>query len=47
MAKNINDDNSHKRSLTKVLARLRQDQVDVDQVMSDIKDIIVKTIIPI
>jgi phosphopentomutase len=47
MAKNINDDFSHKRSLTKVMARLKKDGIDVDQVMGDIKDVIVKTIIPI
>ena len=47
MAKNVNDDTSHKRSLKKVLERLKKEGKDTDKLMGEIKDIIVKTLIPI
>ena len=45
--KTINDDHAHKRSLTKVLERLKLEGQDTDKLMEKIKDIIVKTILPI
>ena len=47
MANGINDDTSHKRSLKKVLERLKKENRDTDRLMGEIKDIVVKTLIPI
>ena len=46
MATSVNDDSGHKRSLQKVLDRLRNEGNDVDKMMGEIKDMIVKTLIP-
>ena len=45
--KGVNDDNAHKRSLKMVLERLRKEGQDTEKLMEQIKDIIVKTILPI
>ena len=45
--KSVNDDHAHKRSLKKVLDRLKLEGQDTDKLMDKIKDIIVKTILPI
>ena len=45
VADNANDDSGHKRSLQTVLNRLKQEGQDVDKLMGEIKDMIVKTII--
>ena len=47
MPKNVNDEKGHKRSLHKVLARLKQEGHDPQKLMGEIKDIVVKTILPI
>ena len=47
MAASVNDDTAHKRSLALVLQRLKRDDQDTDKLMGEIKDIIVKTILPI
>lgn len=47
MAKGVNDDSGHKRSLKKVLERLKKENRDTDLLMGEIKDIVVKTLIPI
>ena len=47
MPTNINDDKGHKRSLETVLGRLKLEGHDPDKLMSEIKDIVVKTILPI
>ena len=47
MAKSMNDDTSHKRTLKKVLERLKQNGLDTDKVMGETKDVIVKTLITI
>lgn len=46
-AKSKDDETSHKRTLTKVLERLKNDGKDTDRIMSEIKDIIIKTLIMI
>ena len=46
-AKNINDEEGHKRSVTSLLNRLKADSKDVESMMQDIKDIIVKTMLSI
>ena len=46
MATSVNDETSHKRSFRKVLKRLRKEENDVDKMMGEIKDLIVKTLIP-
>ena len=45
--KSINDDKSHKRTVHKVFERLRQENQDPEKLMGEIKEIIVKTILPI
>ena len=47
MAKGMNDDTSHKRTLKKVFERLKEDGLDTEKCMSEIKDIITKTLITI
>ena len=47
MPKNIDDDSGHKRSLATVLDRLEFEGHDPNKLMSEIKDIVVKTILPI
>ena len=44
MATGMEDDKSHKRSLKKVLQRIRSEDHDTDRLMGDIKDIIIKTV---
>ena len=46
-AKGANDDTGHKRTLKKVLERLRKNDMDVDKIMGEVKDVIVKTLISI
>ena len=46
MATSVNDETSHKRSFRKVLKRLRKEDNDVDKMMGEIKDLVVKTLIP-
>jgi hypothetical protein len=46
-AKHINDDTGHKRTLTVLNERLKKDGKDVDKMMAEMKDIIIKTILPI
>jgi tubulin polyglutamylase TTLL6/13 len=43
----IDDDNAHKRTLTKTLERLKWDGHDTDRLMAEMKDIIIKTLLPI
>ena len=45
MAKGMNDDTSHKRTLKKVLERLKAEGVDTEKVMGETKDVIIKTLI--
>ena len=45
--KHLNDDTGHKRTLTKLLERLKRDRCDVDKLMAEMKDIIIKTLLPI
>lgn len=40
----VDDEKGHKRSLKKVLSRLRSEDKDTDKLMGEIKDIIVKTL---
>ena len=47
LAASVNDETSHKRSLAMVLQRLKRDNQDPDKLMGEIKDIIVKTLLPI
>ena len=46
-AKSINDDTGHKRTLKKVMERLKADGQDTDRIMSEIKDVIIKTMITV
>ena len=46
-AKDINDEEGHKRSVTSLLNRLKSDSKDVESMWFDIKDIIVKTMLSI
>lgn len=46
-ASSIDDEQGHKRSITSLLKRLRADKKDVDSMLSDIKDIIIKTMLSI
>ena len=46
-AKGMDDESSHKRTLKKVLERLRADGHDTDRIMGEIKDVIIKTLISI
>ena len=46
-AKSINDDTGHKRTLTKVMERLKADGQDIDRIQGEIKDVIIKTMITI
>lgn len=43
MSTGVDDEKGHKRSLKKVLSRLRCEEHDTDKLMGEIKDIIVKT----
>ena len=47
MAKDMNDDTAHKRTLKKVLERLKADGLDTEKIMGEIKDVIIKTLITI
>ena len=47
MAKNMNDDTGHKRTLKKVLERLKSDGLDPEKIMGEIKEVITKTLISI
>lgn len=46
-AKSMEDDSSHKRTLKKVLERLRAEGQDTDCIMGEIKEVIIKTLISI
>ena len=46
-AKSVDDDTGHKRTLTKLLERLKKDGNDTDRLMAEMKDIIIKTLLPI
>jgi hypothetical protein len=46
-AKSVDDDTGHKRTLTKVLERLKSDGHDTHKLMSEMKDIVIKTLLPI
>lgn len=46
-ASSVDDDSGHKRSVTSLLNRLRGDNLDVDTMLNDIKDIIVKTMLSV
>ena len=46
-AKGINDDTGHKRTLKKVLERLKILGLEPDNIMGEIKDVIIKTLITI
>jgi tubulin polyglutamylase TTLL6/13 len=46
-ASSIDDEQGHKRSITSLLKRLSSDKKDVDSMLSDIKDIIIKTMLSI
>lgn len=46
-ASSINDESGHKRSVTSLLNKLRNNKKDVDSIWADIKDIIVKTMLSI
>lgn len=46
-AKHLNDDTGHKRTLTVLNKRLKKDGCDVDKYMAEMKDIIIKTLLPI
>ena len=43
----MNDDTGHKRTLKKVLDRLKTEGEDTDRIMGEIKDVIIKTMITI
>lgn len=43
----MEDDKGHKRTLKKVLERLKADGQDTDRIMGEIKDVIIKTLIAI
>lgn len=47
MAKDMDDDTSHKRTLKNVLDRLKSEGLDTDKCMAEIKDVIIKTLITI
>ena len=47
MAKSMNDDTGHKRTLKKVLERLKLDGHDPVKIMNETKEVIVKTMITI
>lgn len=44
MSTGVDDEKGHKRSLKKVLTRLKMEDNDTDKLMGDIKDIIIKTL---
>jgi len=44
-AESVNDDTGHKRSLTCVLKRLKEDGHDTEKLMSDIREVIIKTLL--
>ena len=46
-ASSIDDEKGHKRSITSLLKRLKKDKKDVDNILSDINDIIIKTMLSI
>jgi tubulin polyglutamylase TTLL6/13 len=46
-AKHMHDDTGHKRTLTVLLERLKKDNKDVDKLMAEMKDVIIKTMLPI
>jgi len=46
-AQSITDDTGHKRSLTSLWTKMRQEGKDVDLILADIKDIIIKTLLSI
>ncbi len=46
-AKSMQDDTGHKRTLKKVLERLKKEGLDPDKIMGEIKDVIIKTLITI
>ena len=45
--KNTQDDKGHKRTLKKVMERLKEMGLDTDRIMGEIKDVIIKTMISI
>ena len=47
MAKSMNDDTGHKRTLKKVLERLKLEGLDTVKIMNETKEVIVKTMITI
>jgi tubulin polyglutamylase TTLL6/13 len=46
-ATSVEDENSHKRTITSLLKRLREDGKDVDSMKDQINDIVIKTMISI
>ena len=46
-AKGVHDDTGHKRTLKKVLERLKTLGLEPDNIMGEIKDVIIKTLITI
>jgi len=46
-AKNVDDDTGHKRTMTVLLERLKRDGHDTEKLMAEMKDIIIKTLLPI
>ena len=46
-AKSSDDDTGHKRTLTKLLERLKKDGHDTEKLMGEMKEIIIKTLLPI
>lgn len=47
MAKGMDDETAHKRTLHTVLERLKDDGMDTEKIMGEIKDVIIKTLISI
>jgi len=47
MPQNVNDDKSHKRSISSLLKTLRSQNKDVDKLWAEIKDLVIKTMLTI
>jgi len=47
MPQNVNDDKSHKRSISSLLKTLRLQNKDVDKLWAEIKDLVIKTMLTI
>ena len=46
-ATSVEDENSHKRTITSLLKRLKEDGKDIDSMKDQINDIVIKTMIKI